>query len=207
VSTPTTEVAAERRPAEAFAPMLAMIVVMWVVAVIDVPLDGRLDRFGIRPRRIDGLDGVLFSPFLHHGFGHLIANAVPFVVLGGAICLSGAARFLSVTAIVGVIGGLGTWLTGGTNTLVVGASGLVFGYLLYLITRGIFARNVVYLLGGVVVVAVYGSVLWGVLPRPGISWQGHVFGGLGGVAAASLLHGDRTPEPVTDELARTRRRS
>ncbi|MEO5901437.1 MAG: rhomboid family intramembrane serine protease, partial [Ilumatobacteraceae bacterium] len=143
-----------------------------------------------RPRRIDGLDGVILSPFLHLGFGHLIANTVPFVVLGGAICLSGATQFLSVTAIVGVVGGLGTWLTGGSNTLVVGASGLVFGYLLYLITRGLFARNIVYLLGGVVVIAVYGSVLWGVLPRPGISWQGHVFGGLGGVAAASLLHGD-----------------
>jgi membrane associated rhomboid family serine protease len=189
VSTSTTQVATERRPAEAFVPMLAMIVAMWVVEVIDVPLDGRLDRFGIRPRRADGLDGVLFSPFLHLGFGHLIANTVPFVVLGGLICLSGAAQFLTVTAIVAVIGGVGTWLTGGTNTLVVGASGLVFGYLLYLVTRGIFARNLLYLLGGVVVLAVYGSVLWGVLPRPGISWQGHLFGGVGGVGAASLLHG------------------
>jgi membrane associated rhomboid family serine protease len=191
VSTPATEVATEHRPAEAFVPMLAMLALMWAVAVIDVPLDGRLDRFGIRPRRFDGLDGVLFSPFLHTGFGHLIANTVPFVVLGGAICLSGATQFLSVTVIVGLIGGLGTWLTGGSDTLVIGASGLVFGYLLYLVTRGVFARKPLYLLGGVIVLAVYGSVLWGVLPSPGISWQGHLFGGLGGVAAASLLHGDR----------------
>ncbi len=173
--------------------MLAMLAAMWAVALIDVPLDGRLDRFGIRPRRFDGLDGVLFSPFLHIGFGHLIANTVPFAVLGGAICLGGATQFVSVTVIVGLIGGLGTWLTGGSNTLVVGASGLVFGYLLYLVTRGVFARKPLYLLGGAVVLVVYGSVLWGVLPSPGISWQGHLFGGLGGVAAASLLHGDHSP--------------
>jgi membrane associated rhomboid family serine protease len=201
---PTTTVA-ERRPADAFVPMLVMIAVMWFVEVLDVPLDGRLDRFGIRPRRLDGLDGVLFAPFLHSGFGHLIANTVPFVVLGGAICLSGAVQFVSVTAIVGVLGGLGTWLTGGSNTLIIGASGLVFGYLLYLVTRGLFARRFVYLLGGVVVLAVYGSVLWGVLPRPGVSWQGHIFGGLGGVAAASLLHGDHSAD--VQEPSTGRRRS
>ncbi|MEO5899471.1 MAG: rhomboid family intramembrane serine protease, partial [Ilumatobacteraceae bacterium] len=79
MSTPTSEVETTRKPAEAFVPMLAMIAVMWLVELIDVPLDGRLDRFGIRPRRIDGLDGVILSPFLHLGFGHLIANTVPFV--------------------------------------------------------------------------------------------------------------------------------
>ncbi|MCU1502832.1 MAG: hypothetical protein JWM12_2186, partial [Ilumatobacteraceae bacterium] len=90
MSTSTTEVATTRRPGEAFLPMLFMVAAMWAVEVIDLPLDGRLDRFGIRPRRLDGLDGVLFAPFLHVGFGHLIANTVPFMVLGGVICLSGA---------------------------------------------------------------------------------------------------------------------
>jgi membrane associated rhomboid family serine protease len=198
VSIRATEVETDRRPGEAFVPMLAMLAVMWVVQVIEVPLDGRLERFGIRPRQLDGLDGVVFAPFLHLGFGHLIANTVPFVVLGGAICLSGAAQFLSVTTIVAVIGGLGTWLTGGSHTLVVGASGLVFGYLLYLVSRGVFERKLVYLLGGVIVLVLYGSVLWGVLPRPGISWQGHLFGGLGGVAAASLLHGEHSTTDASD---------
>jgi membrane associated rhomboid family serine protease len=162
---------------------------MWVLEVIDVPLDGRLDRFGIRPRQVDGLDGIVLAPFLHLGFGHLVANTIPFVVMGGVICLSGAKRFVQVTVIVALVSGVGVWLTGASNSLVVGASGLVFGYLTYLVARGIFARNVLYLVGGAVVLAVYGGVLWGLFPRPGISWQGHLFGAIGGVVAASVLHG------------------
>jgi len=174
----------------ALMPVLLMVAVMWVSEIIDVPLDGRLDRFGIRPRRLDGLDGIVFSPFLHAGFGHLIANTVPFAVLGAGICLGSRRQFLQVTVIVGVIGGAGTWLTGGSNTVHIGASGLVFGYVLYLVSRGLFAKKLTYLLGGVVVLVVYGGVLWGLLPSPGVSWQGHLFGAIGGVAAASLLHGD-----------------
>jgi membrane associated rhomboid family serine protease len=166
-----------------------LLAAMWVLEVVDVPLDRRLDRFGIRPRQVDGLDGIVLAPFLHLGFGHLIANTVPFLVLGGVICLSGAKRFVQVTVIVGVISGIGVWLTGATHSLVVGASGLVFGYLTYLVVRGIFARNLLYLAGGVLVLAVYGGVLWGLLPRPGISWQGHLFGAIGGIVAAAVLHG------------------
>ena len=168
-----------------------MIAVMWGSEVADMPLDGRLDRFGIRPRQVDGLDGIVLSPFLHSGFGHLIANTIPFLVMGAIIAISSGRRFTRVTLIVGLVAGLGTWLTGPTGTIHIGASGLVFGYLLYLITRGVFARSIGYLAIGVAVAAVYGSVLWGVLPQPGISWQGHLFGALGGIAAASLLHGDR----------------
>ena len=173
------------------APVLVMIAVMWGSEVADMPLDGRLDRFGIRPRQVDGLDGIVLSPFLHSGFGHLIANTIPFLVMGAIIAISSGRRFTRVTLIVGLVAGIGTWLTGPSGTIHIGASGLVFGYLLYLITRGVFARSIGYLAIGVAVAAVYGSVLWGVLPQPGISWQGHLFGALGGIAAASLLHGDR----------------
>ncbi|MFT3854120.1 MAG: rhomboid family intramembrane serine protease [Ilumatobacteraceae bacterium] len=185
----TTEVERPAGPAEAFMPMIVMVAAMWVLEVIDLPLDGRLDRFGIRPRQLDGLDGIVLAPFLHLGFGHLIANTIPFVVMGGVICLSGAKRFVQVTVMVGLISGAGVWLTGASNSLVVGASGLVFGYLTYLVVRGVFARNLLYLAGGAVVLVIYGGVLWGLLPRPGVSWQGHLFGAIGGVVAASALHG------------------
>jgi membrane associated rhomboid family serine protease len=181
---------------ELFAPILPVVVMlaaMWGEEVVDTVADGRLDRFGIRPRQLDGLDGILLSPFLHDGFGHLIANSLPFALMGGAICLGSAARFVQVTVIVGLIGGVGTWLTGPDHSLHVGASGLVFGYLTYLVSRGIFARKVTYILGGLVTLMVYGGVLWGLLPRPGISWQGHVFGAAGGVAAAWLLHARHPP--------------
>ena len=105
------------------------------------------------------------------------------------ICLSGAKRFVQVTVIVGLVSGVGVWLTGASNSLVIGASGLVFGYLTYLVTRGVFARNLLYLAVGAAVLAVYGGVIWGVLPKPGVSWQGHLFGAIGGVVAAAVLHG------------------
>ena len=185
--------------------MLVLLAVMWVLEVVDVPLDGRLDRFGIRPRQVDGLDGIVVAPFLHLGFGHLIANTVPFLVLGGVICLSGAKRFVQVTVIVGLVSGVGVWLTGSSHSLVVGASGLVFGYLTYLVARGVFARNLLYLVGGALVLAVYGGVLWGLLPSPGISWQAHLFGAIGGVVAAAVLHGSTTDDQ-TDAVSASRAR-
>lgn len=188
------------RPAIAVAVMLA---VMWVSEIADIAFDGRLDRFGIRPRRFDGLDGIVFSPFLHDGFGHLVANSVPFLLLGAVIALGSARRFLLVTVIIAGVAGLGTWLTGPANSVHIGASGLVFGYVTYLVSRGIFARNLAYLAGGLVVLMVYGGVLWGLLPRPGISWQGHLFGAVGGVLAARIVHPpakDRAESPLFGEL-------
>jgi membrane associated rhomboid family serine protease len=173
------------------APVGVMLAVMWALEIVDTVAGGRLDRFGIEPREASGLDGVAWAPFLHGGFGHLIANSVPFALLGAAIAIGALKRFVLVTVIVALISGLGTWLTGPSNSIHIGASGLVFGYLTYLLTRGVFARNVWYLLGGVVVFMVYGGALWGLLPSPGISWQGHLFGAIGGVVAAYALHTDR----------------
>ncbi len=172
-------------------PVLVMLAVMWVSEIVDVPLDHRLDRHGIEPRQFDGLDGVLFAPFLHGGFGHLIANTFPFLILGGVNAGASAARFLQLTVIVGLIGGVGTWLTGPSHSIHIGASGLVFGYLTYLLSRGFFARKLTYIAGGFVVFLVYGGILWGLLPSPGVSWQGHLFGAVGGVAGAWVLHGQR----------------
>lgn len=166
----------------------AMVAVMWVLESVDQLADGRLDTYGVEPRDTDGLVGILTAPFLHVGFGHLVANTVPFVVLGAAIALSGLARVLAVTALVAVIGGLGTWLIAPADTEHLGASGLVFGYASYLIARGIFSRRLVHLAVGVVVAGVYGTtLLLGLLPEEGVSWQGHLFGAIGGVTAARIL--------------------
>jgi membrane associated rhomboid family serine protease len=175
--------------------LVSMSVLMWAVEVIDLVPNTNLDRWGIRPRQLAGLTGIVTAPFLHAGFLHLLANTIPFLVLGALIALSGTARFLEVTALVMLVSGLGTWLVGPAGTDHIGASGVVFGYLTYLVGRGFYERKILYLVGGVIVVMLYGPVLWGVLPTtPGISWQGHLFGAVGGLLAARLLHGEPGPD-------------
>jgi membrane associated rhomboid family serine protease len=168
--------------------VFALVALMWVLEVVDVAVDHRLDRYGIEPRDPDGLDGVIAAPFLHVGFGHLIANTIPFVVMGVVIAFEGPLRLLGVTAIVAVVSGLGTWLVAPANTIHLGASGVVFGYATYLIARGLFNRRAGELAIGVVVVVLWGGALLGGLePQRGISWQGHLFGALGGLLAAWAL--------------------
>ena len=163
----------------------AMLAVQWTSEAADIVLDHRLDAYGVRPHVLIGLRGIVFAPFLHSGFGHLIGNTLPFAILGGLVALGGLRQFLSVTLIVGLVSGLGMWVFGSSNEVHIGASGLVFGYLSYLLVRGVFARNVRQILLGIVVAFFYGGLLWGVLPTGrGISWEGHLFGVVGGVAAA-----------------------
>jgi len=120
---------------------------------------------------------------------------VPFLVLGAAIALSGLARVVAVTVIVAVVGGLGTWLTAPAGSVTIGASGLVFGFAAYLVARGVYTRRAVHLAGALVVLGVYGTtLLFGLVPTPGVSWQGHAFGAVGGVVAAWLLHRRRPAE-------------
>jgi membrane associated rhomboid family serine protease len=178
---------------------------MWAVEVVDI-FAGDLDSNGIRPREVDGLVGIALSPFLHSGFGHVLGNTIPFLALGATIALGGAARVLAVGAIVALVGGLGTWLVGPAGTVHVGASGLVFGFAAYLIARGVSSRRLTHLLVGLAVIALFGTTLIvGLVPTAGVSWQGHLFGAVGGIVAARALDGRRKePELLAASLAETR---
>ena len=176
----------------------AMAALMWVVEVADQVVDGRLDRNGIEPRALDGLDGVVWAPFLHGGFDHLIGNTIPFLLLGFTIAFGGVARVAIVTAVVALVGGLGTWLVATANTIHIGASGIVFGYAGYLLARGVFSRSLGQIALGAVVLVVWGTTLLrGLVPETGISWQGHLFGAIGGIVAARLLHRQALRRRVT----------
>lgn len=171
--------------------VVAMVVaVMWGEEVADLLPHTPFDHYGIRPRELDGLVGIPLAPFLHAGFGHLIGNTLPFLALGAIVAASSVARFFQVAVIVALASGLGTWLFGAAHSDHIGASGVVFGLLTYLLVRGLFERRATYLLVGVVVLFVYGGILWGLVPSPGISWTGHLFGAIGGVVAAAALHRD-----------------
>jgi membrane associated rhomboid family serine protease len=171
----------------------AMAGLMWIAEIVDTALGGDLDQYGIEPHDGDGLIGIATAPFLHAGFGHLIGNTIPFVILGAAIALSGLSRIVWATVIIAIVAGLGTWLVAPSGTEHIGASGIVFGYATYLVTRAIFSRSIVHLVVGALVLAVYGStLLFGLVPQDGISWQGHLFGGIGGVVAAWALEARRS---------------
>ncbi len=165
----------------------SFVAVMWAIEVLDLLLGGSLDQYGILPRTMIGLRGILFAPFLHAGFAHLIANTIPFLTLGWMVMLRRTSDFFEVTAIVMVLGGLGTWLFGSPG-FHIGASGVIFGYLGFLLSRGYFERRFGSILFSIVVLFLYGGLLWGVFPtNPMISWQGHLFGFIGGVVSAKLL--------------------
>jgi membrane associated rhomboid family serine protease len=178
---------------------------MWVVEIVNKIDDQRLSSDGIYPRSLSGLPGIISAPFLHAGFGHLLGNTVPFVVLGLVIGVAGARRLIEVTVIVILVAGLGTWLTAGSGTDTIGASGVVFGYAGYLIARGFFTRNVGSLAIGVMVALLFGAALASdLVPQAGISWEDHLFGGLGGILAARVLPGGARKESATTTAARAR---
>lgn len=186
------------RPAAAGLVAGSFVALLYVIEIVDTVASGRLDQYGVHPRQVSGLDGIVFAPMLHGGWAHLIGNTVPLLVLGFLLALSGVRTWLQVTAIVWVVGGVGVWLLGGADTNHIGASGVVFGWLAYLIVRGVFNRSPSQIVMGVVVFLVYGGVLWGVLPgRPGVSWESHLFGAAAGALAAWLLAARYDePDPV-----------
>ncbi|MFE5240776.1 MULTISPECIES: rhomboid family intramembrane serine protease [unclassified Streptomyces] len=182
------------RTVTAGAVMLGWIALLWVLEGIDTATGNSLDTYGISPREASELADIVPSAFLHSGWEHVASNSVPLLVLGFIAALGGIRRFAAVVLVVIVTSGLGVWLTAPPNTVTLGASGVVFGLLGYLLVRGFVDRRPLDILVGVLIAAAYGSLLVGVLPTDsGISWQGHLFGLVGGVAAAFVFRRPRRP--------------
>lgn len=168
-------------------PVVILVGIMWLLEILDAILPGDLDQYGIESRDTDGLTGVIAAPFLHADFAHLMANTVPMLILGGLVAWRYYERFWVITGTIVVGSGLGVWLIGPGNAVTVGASGVVFGYLTFLISAGVFTRHWLDVLVGLGVLFVYGGLLFGALPfgvAAGVSWQAHLMGALFGVLAA-----------------------
>ena len=165
------------------------VALLWIIEIVDVFLfRGRLNSYGVHPRSLDGLQGILWMPFLHGSFAHLASNTLPFLTFGWLIMLRKISDFFVVSAVTILVSGLGVWLTGAPNSVHIGASGLIFGYFGFLLLRGLFERSFTSILMSLIVGFFYGSLIWGVLPsQPGVSWQAHFFGFAGGVLTAQLL--------------------
>jgi len=157
---------------------------MWVVWAVDLVVPGRIGH-GIVPRTTYGLTGIVMAPFIHGNFQHLLANTIPFVLLGAIILLRGADAFTYVLLVSAAVSGLGTWLFGTPHTQHIGASGIVFGFFGYLLVRAVYDRRISSALIAIVIAVLYGAtLLTSLVPAAGVSWSGHVFGFLGGALAA-----------------------
>ncbi|MBS4727272.1 rhomboid family intramembrane serine protease [Mycobacterium sp. SM1] len=191
------------------ATIVTFVALLYVIELVDQLTGHRLDYDGIRPLEADGLWGIILAPLLHASWAHLIANTAPALLLGFLVTLSGLARFVWATAIIWILGGVGTWLIGNVGSTCgetdhIGSSGLIFGWLAFLVAFGFFTRTVWQIVLGVLALFLYGSILWAAIPVlhmcGGVSWQAHLCGALAGVLAAYLLSG---PE----RTARARRRA
>jgi membrane associated rhomboid family serine protease len=172
-----------------FTLLFGIVALMWLVEVVNA-IDGyALRTDGIYSRSVSHLWGIFTAPFIHENFApHLLDNTIPLVFMGLFIAWRGAQRLAVVTAIVIVLGGLGTWLIGPANVSTIGASGVVFGYATYLLARGFFDRRMLEIFVAVIVGAIWGGTLLASLePHKYISWQGHLCGGIAGVVAASTM--------------------
>jgi membrane associated rhomboid family serine protease len=196
VSTPTTRVSSVTTVLKSQAMVLGgTLAVFWGVFVVNFLLGGALLTLGVIPRTTIGLRGILFAPFLHGSLNHLVANSIPFLVLGWMVMLRDERHFIPVT-LAGMVGsGLMAWMLGAPGTVHIGASGVIFGYLGFLMLSGWYARSFGSILLSVIVTLVWGSLVLGMMPgAAGISWQAHVGGFLGGVLAA---RGFRVRRPET----------
>lgn len=165
--------------------LISTVVLLWAIELANALLNQKLNGFGIRPRTLMGLQGILFAPFLHGSWWHLISNTLPLVVLSWLIMAKDRGEWIAVTVLAAIASGLGTWLFGGADTVHIGASGVVFGYFGFLVTRAYFERSLGSIAVAMLVLMLFGGMIWGILPvRVGISWEGHLFGMLGGIGAA-----------------------
>lgn len=170
-------------------PLLIFVGIIWLIEIVDkIIFHGALDGLGIIPRHVDGLRGILFAPLLHAGFNHLLANTLPLLLFGFLVMLRYQRRFPFISIVIILVSGLGTWLIAPANTLHIGASGLIFGYFAFLVVSAWYERSFASVSLAVLVILLYGSILWGVLPAGNdISWQGHFFGLIGGGMAAYFV--------------------
>jgi membrane associated rhomboid family serine protease len=169
--------------------ILSFTALLYLIELVNITaFHGSLDQDGIRARSLGGLTGVLWAPLLHMSWAHLIGNTLPVVVFGFLAMAGGIGPWIATTATIWLISGLGVWLIAPSNYVTVGASGVAFGWLTFLLVRGIFNRSAGQIVVALVLLFYWGSVLWGLLPgRADISWQGHLFGALAGILCAFLV--------------------
>jgi len=170
---------------------LIIVTLMWLVKIIEVSLGIDLGRWGVTPHNVHGLIGILTLPFLHGSWEHLLSNTVPILVLGTALYYCYPTLANRVLLITYLASGLLTWCIGAPDTTHIGASALVYGLNLFLIFSGFIRGNRMLIVISLIMVFLYGSFIWGMIPSlaipQNISWEGHLSGAIIGVLLAFFL--------------------
>lgn len=165
--------------------ILSTVALIWLIEALNTALGHRLNAFGILPRTLQGLVGIVCAPFLHGNYYHLMVNTLPLLVLAGLVHLGQKKKVVPVTVFIALVGGALVWLLGRGGSHHVGASGVIVGYFGYLMTRGFLVVKFQTMLIALVTILLYGGLVHSVTPgNPGISWESHLFGLIAGVAAA-----------------------
>ena len=161
-----------------------IIALFFLVEVVNALTGRSLGQFGIYPRQLHSLTGLVTAPFIHGSPVHLLSNAIPLAIFSFLLLMHGTKRFILVSLWIMIVGGGLVWLFG-RNAMHIGASGVLYGYFGYLLTAGFLSRQFKLLLISLFVMLGYGGMIWGVLPsRPYISWESHLFGALAGILFA-----------------------
>ena len=192
------------KPLQAAVVIVAFTALLYVAELVNLAIfHGSLNDYGIVSHRVTGLLGVIWAPLLHVGWQHLISNTLPVLLFGFLAMAVGIRQWVAVTVVIWLISGLGVWLTEDTGVSTVGASGIAFGWLMFLLVRGVFNRSFKQLVVAAVLLFYWGSALWGLLPNvnPEISWQAHAFGALGGLLSAWLVAMANRPARTAGSLA------
>jgi membrane associated rhomboid family serine protease len=181
--------------------MVAFLAVIWIVQLINAAGGYRLSQdYGFQPHVVSTLPYVFTSPFLHENFGHIEGNSGPLFIFGFLAAYRGVKKFLGLSLLIMIVSGLGDWFTGPSNTVTIGASGMVFGYFGYVLVRGLFDRHPIDIVIGLVMGLCFAYQFAVLLPTEGVAWQGHVFGVIAGLLGGFFFR-DRRPKPdPTPEL-------
>jgi membrane associated rhomboid family serine protease len=168
--------------------MVGFLAILWIIQLINAADHYQLTiDYGVRPRDVHSLPEILSAPFLHVSWTHIESNSGPLFIFGFLAAYRGVVRFLGLTALVIVVSGLAEWFTGTPGTIGVGASGVVFGYLGYILVRGFFDRRGIDVLLGAVMALCFAYQFTVLLPRAGIGWQDHIGGLAAGVVGGWIF--------------------
>ncbi len=175
---------------------------MWIVKFYEYSFDLNFARYGIYPRKINNLTGILLSPFIHGSFDHLISNSAPFLILGSSLFYFYKESAYKVFLLIWILSGFWVWIAG-RPAYHIGASGMVYGFASFIFFSGLLNKNKSLLSISLLVVFLYGSMVWGVLPlKPHISWESHLLGVITGLILSFIFLPEKAT-PLQDDKKAT----